>query len=296
MKDFIVDHLPGSIVRFFSRPYVGGYAIQPAIDKAVQLWETEGIRCTLDLLGEFITNTDQVENTVSIYKELFEMINDKTEFLTVSIKLSALGILIDQDFCEKKLDELLKEAKSRNIQVTMDMEDSSLTDITLDLYRKFLPHYPNFGTVLQSRLFRTKEDIESFRGMKGRFRICIGIYNEPPEISLTNKREMKEKLLEYAMMLLEDGHYTEIATHDKDTIRKALEIVNHYPDDQYEFQQLLGVPMKSMQRELIQAGKKVRLYLPFAVNKNDATAYLKRRMKENPHMTVYVLRNLLRLN
>lgn len=291
-----MDHLPGAIVRFFSKPYVGGYGIEAALQKAESLWENEGISTTLDLLGEFVTNRDEVENTVAIYKDVFERISDKTDHISVSIKLSALGILFDREYCEQKLDELLSAAHEKGIKVTMDMEDSSLTDITLEIYRKYVQKYPSFGTVLQSRLFRTKSDIENLRDIKGRFRICIGIYNEPPEISLVDKKEMKERLLEYAKMLLDDGHYTEIATHDKETIRRAREMVKNYPPSQFEFQQLLGVPLLSVQRELVKDGYTVRLYLPFVINKKDATAYLKRRMKENPHMTIYVLKNLLRLN
>ncbi|RMG26951.1 MAG: hypothetical protein D6732_20740 [Methanobacteriota archaeon] len=296
MKDFVVDHLPGSIVRFFSRPYVGGYGIDAALKKAEELWTNERISTTLDLLGEFVKTKEEVENTVSIYKDVFDRIKDKNDHISVSIKLSALGILFDREYCESKLEELLKVADERGIKVTMDMEDSSLTETTLEIYRKFVQTYPSFGTVLQSRLFRTREDIERFKDIKGRFRICIGIYNEPPDISLTDKKEMKEKLLEYAKMLLESGHYTEIATHDKTTIERAKEIVKDYPPSQFEFQQLLGVPLLSVQRELVRLGYTVRLYLPFVINKKDATAYLKRRMKENPHMTIYVLKNLLRLN
>ncbi len=296
MKDFFVDHLPGWFVRFFARPYVGGYGIEAALEKAERLWNAEHICSTLDLLGEFVTEEEAVEHTVSIYKTVFEQIADKADHISVSIKLSALGILIDRGFCEQKLDELLNAASEKGIKVTMDMEDSSMTDVTLEIYRKYVQKYPTFGTVLQSRLFRTKDDIESLNDIKGRFRICIGIYKEPPEISLTDKKQMKEKLLEYAKMLLDAGHYTEIATHDKSTIQKARELVKNYPKDQFEFQQLLGVPLLPIQRSLVSEGYTVRLYLPFVINKNDATAYLKRRMKENPRMTIYVLKNLLHLN
>ncbi len=267
-----------------------------ALEKAERLWGDERISTTLDLLGEFVTTKEEVEHTVSVYKEVFDRIKDKTDHISVSIKLSALGILFDREYCEMKLDELLSAADEKGIKVTMDMEDSSMTDITLEIYRKYVQKHPTFGTVLQSRLFRTKDDIERFNDIKGRFRICIGIYNEPPEISLTDKKEMKEKLLEYARLLLDAGHYTEIATHDKKTIERAKELVKNYPPTQFEFQQLLGVPLLPIQRELVRAGYTVRLYLPFVINKKDATAYLKRRMKENPHMTIYVLKNLLRLN
>jgi proline dehydrogenase len=167
--------------------------------------------------------------------------------------------------------------------------------VTLDIFRALIKGHPTFGTVLQSRLFRTDEDIKSISGLNARIRICIGIYNEPKKIALTRKPDMKTKLLEQLEVLFKEGHYPEIASHDKETIRESINIAErlNIKKDQYEVQMLMGVPMRAFQDELIREGIIVRLYVPFAEKWKYASAYCKRRLDANPAMAAYILKNLI---
>jgi len=175
------------------------------------------------------------------------------------------------------------------------MEDHSFTDMTLNIFRALKKDHPILGTVLQSRLFRTNDDIISLKGLNARIRICIGIYNEPKEIALQSKSEMKRKLLQQVELLFKEGHYPEIATHDEAVINEAIDIAEklNIKKDQYEVQMLKGVPKRAFQDELIQNGILVRLYVPFAQKWKYATAYCKRRLAANPAMAAYIFKNIL---
>ena len=124
------------------------------------------------------------------------------------------------------------------------MEDRHFTDVTLRLFKALRDEFDNVGTVLQSRLYRTRGDIGALHAKPCRVRICIGIYKEPREVAYTDKPAMKEKLFEYVQLLLDKGHYPEIATHDEPLIRRCIEYLDRRgcPRDAYEFQMLLGVP------------------------------------------------------
>jgi proline dehydrogenase len=300
LKKFFVDLLPGPLIRFFARPYVGGYSIPKAIEKADKLWEMDKIMTTLDLLGESVNDKETVEFNVKTYLDIIDEIKDKREYITVSIKLTAFGILFDEELAYQSVEKIVAKGHENNILVTLDMEDHPYTDITLKIYKELLTKYPTFGTVLQSRLYRTKNDLEDLYNHpnKIRIRMCIGIYDEPEEISLQKKNDMKDKMLEYSIDLMEKRHYTEYATHDKAYIDKYVEVLKekNLPVENTEVQHLLGVPLLKIQRNLIEQGINVRLYLPFVLNKKDATAYLRRRMYHNPYMAIYVIRNLLRIN
>jgi proline dehydrogenase len=167
--------------------------------------------------------------------------------------------------------------------------------MTLDIFRAIHQNHPTFGTVLQSRLFRTDDDIKSLKGMNARIRICIGIYNEPKEIALQRKPEMKKKMIDQLEVLFKEGHYPEIATHDQDLINESINIAErlNMKKDQYEVQMLMGVPMNAFQDQLIQNGILVRLYVPFAEKWKYATAYCKRRLAANPAMAIYIMKNIL---
>jgi proline dehydrogenase len=149
--------------------------------------------------------------------------------------------------------------------------------------------------VLQSRLFRTDDDIISLKDLNARIRICIGIYNEPKEIAMQSKPAMKKKMLKQVELLFKEGHYPEIATHDEAVINEAINIAEklNIKKDQYEVQMLMGVPKQAYQDELIKDGILVRLYVPFAEKWKYATAYCKRRLAANPAMAAYILKNIL---
>jgi proline dehydrogenase len=294
LKRTMVNLMPGPLVKIFAAPYVGGASIQEALDCAKQFWDTRKVCSTIDLLGEELDDDTEVQYTVQVYEKLIDQLG-RQPHATVSLKPTQLGSHRGKEHCREIIEGLVQKAAAQDLQVTIDMEDHTVTDMTLDIYRSLKAQHPNVGTVLQSRLFRTTDDIRSLKGLEAKIRICIGIYNEPAAIALQNKTDMKKKLLEHVEILLQEGHYAEIATHEEWVIREALNIAERLGagKNRYEVQMLMGVPRQTLQDELVANGVKVRLYVPFAEKWKFAISYCKRRLAANPMMAVYVTKNML---
>ena len=268
--------------------------MQKALDKVDELWKTSKIMSTVDLLGEDVKTTDEVEQMVQIYLDLLDGLKGKTEYVTVSLKPTALGENFSEELCTKNLTRILDKATEYDIGVTIDMENSPYTEKTLQLYHKFKAMYSNLGTVLQTRLFRTEKDITNLPA-NSQIRLCIGIYNEAKEIALQKKSEMKERLFQYVDPLHKNGHFVAVATHDEPTVHKILDYAEQHKlgKRDMEFQFLLGVPREKIHKEIQDRGFNVRQYVPFATKKKYATKYALRRFDENPHMAIYVFNNLM---
>ncbi|MFC2164943.1 proline dehydrogenase family protein [Acidobacteriota bacterium] len=294
LKNRIVNLAPTPLVKIFASPYVAGDSIEAATETAQKLWTERQVCSTIDLLGEELESDEEVRYTVDVYKRLIDTLGPQ-EYATISLKPTQLGSHHSKEHCQNTIEEIIIHAERHRIPVTLDMEDHTFIDLTLDIFRALQSKHPTFGTVLQSRMFRTDDDIKSLKGMNTRIRICIGIYNEPKEIALQNKPEMKTKLLEQLEVLFKEGHYAEIATHDEVVIRKSINIAErlNIKKDQYEVQMLMGVPMQAFQKELVQNEILVRLYVPFAEKWKYATAYAKRRLAANPAMAMYIMKNLV---
>lgn len=293
LKRLIINLAPSPLVKLFASPYVAGDSIQAATDTARQFWEERKVCSTIDLLGEELESDDDVQYTVDVYERLIAGLGPQ-EYATLSLKPTQLGSHRGTEHCQEIIRGIVAQAEKKNIKVTLDMENHPYTDMTLDIFKAIKKDHPTFGTVLQSRLFRTGEDIKSLKGLNARIRICIGIYNEPKEIAIQSKPEMKKKLLEQVEVLFKEGHYPEIGTHDKAVINEALNIAErlNIKKDQYEVQMLMGVPMQAYQDELVRNGILVRLYVPFAEKWMFATAYCKRRLAANPAMAAYIIKNI----
>jgi len=294
LKKFIINLAPTPLVRLFASPYVAGDSIEAAIGTAQKFWEERLVCSTIDLLGEELESDEEVQYTVNVYERLIETLGHQ-DYATISLKPTQLGSHRGTEHCKKVIGGIVARAEQNNIKVTLDMEDHSFTDMTLDIFRALNKDHPTFGTVLQSRLFRTDDDIKSLKGLNARIRICIGIYNEPKDIALQSKPEMKKKLLQQVELLFKEGHYPEIASHDEALIIEAVNIAEklNMKKDFYEVQMLMGVPKQSFQDELIKNGILVRLYVPFAEKWKYAIAYCKRRLAANPAMAAYILKNIL---
>jgi len=294
LKKFVISLAPTPLVKLFASPYVAGDSVGAAVDAAQKLWDERRVCSTIDLLGEELESDEEVQYSVDVYERLIDALGSQ-DYATISLKPTQLGSHRGTENCQKIIEGIVRRAEQYNIKVTLDMEDNSFTDMTLDIFRALNKDHPTFGTVLQSRLFRTDDDIISLKGLNARIRICIGIYNEPKEIALQSKSEMKRKLLQQVELLFKEGHYPEIATHDEAVINEAIDIAEklNIKKDQYEVQMLKGVPKRAFQDELIQNGILVRLYVPFAQKWKYATAYCKRRLAANPAMAAYIFKNIL---
>ncbi len=254
-----------------------------------------------------------------------------SEQITVSFKPSMFSTIVPTESAPDK-DRRLSEAYDRikgvvdyalkhNIRMTMEAEDYRWADFQLDAYTSLInAGYSNVGTVLQTRLFRVKSDLKRF-DERSRVRLVIGIYNEPAELAYTEKPIMKELLVDYALELAQRGTYLEIGSHDGDCINKFIKQVAiplRLSASQFEVQHLMGVPRLELQQGLVsgkyfvqmseeasggihdylsdlaRTGVMVRLYLPFGKD-HVAAPYCKRRLKANPHMISYGIKNLLHL-
>jgi len=293
LKNFIINLAPSPLVKIFARPYVAGDSIEAAVCTAQKFWEERHVHSTIDLLGEELEKDEDVQYTVGVYERLIAALGNQ-EFATISLKPTQLGSHKGTENCLKIIKGIVACAANHNIKVSLDMEDHPFTDMTLDIFRSIHKEFPTFGTVLQSRLFRNDDDIKSIEGLNARIRLCIGIYNEPKDIALQRKPEMKAKMLSQLEVLFKDGHYAEIATHDEALILESINIAErlHIEKGKYEVQMLMGVPKQAFQDQLIKDGIPVRLYVPFAEKWNYATAYAKRRLAANPAMAAYILKNM----
>ena len=194
LKNFIINLAPSSLVKLFAGPYVAGDSIDSAVNTARIFWEERQVHSTIDLLGEELEKDEDVQYSIGVYERLIDALG-RQDFATVSLKPTQLGSHKGTEHCQKIIRNIVALAAEKNIKVTLDMEDHTFTDMTLDIFRAVNKEFPSFGTVLQSRLFRTDDDIKSIEGLNSRIRLCIGIYNEPKEIALQIKSEMKTKML-----------------------------------------------------------------------------------------------------
>jgi len=289
--------MPDFLVQIFASPYLAGNSIDEGIEKARILWKEKSLASTMDLLGEELDSEEKVEEAITIYERLIAKLDKNSKYITVSVKPSSLGYLIDKEYYMKNLEKIIKLAYEKGIEVTLDMEDHSYTDATLQSYKELKLSFETLGTVLQTCLFRTQADIDELGKINARIRLCIGIYTEPSDIAFQKKDEMKEKMIEYTKTLIENGHFVAFATHDEKYINQMLRLAEekNYTSENLEFQMLLGVPRKKIQNEIIEKGFVMRLYVPFATRKKDSSAYLKRRLANNPKMALQVAKNLLRV-
>lgn len=295
IKRALVDLAPAPIVRLFAAPYVAGRGIGSGVRKADEIWNASRLHATVDLLGEEVFRREDVEATVALYVRLVDQLSGRA-YTSISLKPTQLGIHESEAYCLANIRRVVGHAASHDLRVTVDMEDRHFTDVTLRLFKALRGEFDNVGTVLQSRLLRTKDDILALHASPCRVRICIGIYNEPPDVAHQGKPAMKQNLFECVQLLLDKGHFPEIATHDEPLIRRCLEYLDRRgcPKDAYEFQMLLGVPRHTVQTEIVGSGRVMRLYVPFAEEWKYAIAYCKRRMAANPMMGAYVVKNLFR--
>ena len=293
LKRTIIDLMPGYLVRTFAAPYISGKGIAAGVSKADELHTKQGISSTVDLLAEEVFSREDVEATVQVYLRMVEALKDRP-YASISLKPTSLGINESEAYCQENLRRIVAAAALHHLHITLDMEDRNFTDVTLRMFKALRNEFDNFGIVLQSRLFRTADDIRNLHAKPCKVRICIGIYKEPAEVALQDKKDMKEKLFEYVQQLLDHGHYPEIATHDEALVRRCIAHLDGkgVSKSAYEFQMLLGVPRSDLQQEIVKRGQIMRLYVPFAEDWKYAVHYLKRRLAANPAMAGMVMKNL----
>lgn len=284
--------VPRPVVRHFADRYMAGETLEDAV-AAVRRLNDRGVMATIDVLGEFIRAPEEAEATATAYERVLDAIAAERLDAGISIKLSGLGIELDQELANRCLARVLSSADRHRIFVRIDMEDSGLTDRTLRTYRRLREEgHDRVGIVLQAYLRRTMDDIAALADLAPSVRVVKGIYIEPEEIAYRDPAAVNGNFVRAVDRLLAAGSYVAVATHDRALIEEVLAVLDRriVPRDGYEFQMLLGVA-EDVRHRLVSAGHRVRVYVPFG----DAWyAYSVRRLKENPSIAGYVARDALR--
>lgn len=286
--------VPRPIIRKFAGRYIAGEEIPDAL-RVVRQLNGEGAMATLDVLGEHINHRSEAEASGEIIIGVLDEIHREKLDSNVSVKLTQLGLLLDRDFCLSLMRKIVRHASSLGNFIRIDMEDSSVTDDTLHVYRELRKEHANVGIVLQAYLRRTDADAEALisAGL-GHIRLCKGIYIEPEEIAYREKDEINRHFLETLDRLFRGGAYVGIATHDSLLVEGAYRLIERFglPKEAYEFQMLLGV-RPELRAEILRRGHRLRVYVPFG---RQWYQYSIRRFKENPQIAGNVLRALFRRN
>ena len=281
--------VPKSIVRKVSSRYIAGDTMNDAVSTVRKL-NVEGAMATVDVLGEYIKSIEQGNENTRYSIQVLETIHREQVDSNLSIKLTSLGLGLDNAACERNVRQILDAASANgNNFVRIDMEDSHYTSMTLDLYDRLRKEYSNVGVVLQAYLRRTEKDINRLMDTgKTNFRLCKGIYIEPEEIAFKDRQEIRDNYLKCLDLLFTGGSYVGIATHDDYLTSNAEQLVRNHnrKHDQYEFQMLLGV-RENLRRTLISNGHRLRVYVPFGA---DWYGYSVRRLKENPSVAGYIVK------
>lgn len=289
-----LPYIPKSIVGQVSKRYIAGTTLQDAV-RVVQDLNARGMMATLDLLGEDIHDVAEAVATKDEWLKIVRAIHDQKLDSNVSLKLSQLGLRIDGDLCYNNVRAIVQAAREVGNFVRIDMEDSSTTDGTLELYRRLREEgFDNVGVVIQAYLRRSESDVRALVKMKANFRICKGIYIEPEEIAYRDREEVRRNFVMLLRIIMESGCYVGIATHDEYVIEKAYELVHKLglTKDRYEFQMLLGV-REGLRDSIVRQGHRLRVYVPFG---EKWYAYSVRRLKENPQIAGYILKAMFKLN
>jgi proline dehydrogenase len=277
--------------RKMSRRFVAGETLDDAIAAA---WDCQraGMMSSLDYLGENVATVTDAQRARDSYLEIFDRIAEEGLHANVSCKLTQLGLDLSTEFCEGLVSSIVERAAALESFLRVDMEGSVYTQRTVELVKRVRSNSPAIGTVIQSYLYRSEQDVQDLLAYGCRIRLCKGAYKEPEEVAFKRKADVDGNYVRLMRNLLTSGFYHGIATHDPTmiaaTIRWAAE--KRVSKDDFEFQMLYGV-RTDLQKRLVRDGYKLRVYIPYG---RDWFPYFMRRLAERPANLGFFLRNFLR--
>ncbi len=282
-----------SMAKGFASRFVAGETLETALAAVKQL-NANGITATLDLLGESVRNEGEARESARKYLEMLDEIRKQKLNANASVKLTAMGLDISEDLCVSNMQNILDKAHDYETFVRLDMEGSDYTEKTLDLfYERLYPSYRgNVGIVLQSYLYRTTSDVEVANKAGARVRLCKGAYKEPATVAYPDKKDVDDSYVRCMKLLLTDGHYPGIATHDEAIVTavKRFARENDIASDKFEFQMLYGV-RRDLQEKLVKEGFRMRVYVPYGTQ---WYPYLMRRLAERPANVMFITGNIVK--
>jgi proline dehydrogenase len=281
------------MARKFASRFVAGETIETGVQAAKELARRD-ITSSLDLLGESVTVEAEAVAARDLYLQMLDRMAASAVQVNVSVKLTQMGLDIDEELCHANMVRILDKAKALGGFVRLDMEGSAYTQRTLDFFSKRLyeAYGGHCGVVIQSMLRRSERDVEDLIAMRARVRLCKGAYLEPPSVAFPEKANVDRNYVKLMRRLLSAGNLPGLATHDEAIIGQAREFVGRerIGNDRFEFQMLYGV-RRDLQVRLRRAGHNMRVYIPFGTQ---WYPYLMRRLAERPANIAFLLGNLVR--
>jgi proline dehydrogenase len=283
----VLPVVPRPIVRWVARPYIAGETLADGV-RVVRELNQQGLLGALAVLGEFVERREEVEAAARDVEELLAAVARERLDAYVHVKLSHFGLKLDPALGLATLRRLLAVARSRGLFVRIDMEDSSCTDATLEMFDVVRREFDNVGIVLQARLKRSLDDARKLAQARANVRVCKGIYVEPPAIADQDPERVRANFMALVEHLLGAGSYVAIATHDDRLVLDSMSLVGRMKLDRnrYEFQMLLGV-RPPLRRSIRDAGHRLRVAVPYGPQ---WYAYSLRRFRENPAMAGHVMK------
>jgi proline dehydrogenase len=276
----------------FARRFIAGETVEEAIGAALDT-KAHGLLVTLDYLGESVGTIAEADQATREYLKIIGAIIDPSAGgidRNLSLKLTQLGLDVDRATAVDNLRRIFERADGFFIRI--DMENSPYTEITLEIFETLWRQgYRQMGTVVQADLFRSERDLRRLNALGARVRLVKGAYNEPKTVAYAKKSEVDRSYARLLELLLSEGHYPAIATHDPVMIDRALDYAarRSIASDRFEFQMLYGI-RRDLQQSLVKAGHRVRVYIPFG---RQWFPYFMRRLGERPANVVFVARGIL---
>lgn len=285
------------VARAVAERFVAGETLDEVVQVARDC-NASGLSVSLDYLGEAVTNPADVESAVAMTIRSLERIAADGLDANVSLKPTQFGLEIDEGLCRESVARVLARAVELGegegeIFVRLDMEASEFTERTVSLVESlWADGHRNVGTVLQSALYRTPDDLRRMLELGSRVRLVKGAYREPANVAFPDKADVDRRYVEQMRQLLREGVYPAIATHDEAIInatrRYAFE--QGVSKDDFEFQMLYGI-RRDLQQRLQEEGYRVRVYVPYG---EQWYPYLMRRLAERPANFVFVTGNVIK--
>jgi len=281
------------LARKLASRFVAGETIDEAMATVREL-NTSNLSASLDLLGESVLHAEEAQRACRAYLDLLERIHSANANANVSVKLTQMGLDLDEQLCVRNMRAIIGKAKQYDSFVRIDMEQSSSTAKTLQLFTDlFYPEFGNtVGVVLQSYLRRTAADVDAMIAVRARVRLCKGAYQEPEDVAFPKKGDVDANYIACMERLLERGNYPGIATHDVKIIEHARAFAKQkgISAERFEFQMLYGV-RRDLQYRLRREGYNMRVYVPFGTH---WYPYLMRRLAERPANIAFITANIVR--
>jgi proline dehydrogenase len=275
----------------FARRFIAGETVEEAI-RASRALQARGMLLTLDYLGESVSTIDEASAATQEYVRLIDVLVASGIERNISLKLTQLGVDIDRATCIDNLRRILEPAQRHDFFVRIDMENSPYTDITVEVFETlWQQQYRNVGLALQACLHRTEHDVRRMNELGARVRLVKGAYKEPASVALQQKSDVDAAYLRLTKLLLDNGTYPAIATHDEALLTATREYAaaRNVASDRYEFQMLFGI-RRDLQGSLVSGGYRVRVYVPFG---RQWFPYFMRRLGERPANVGFVVRGIL---